>query len=100
MGFMGRGGRAIGTESGVVCMVGGPSIPATGATVAAPAQTFTTPALAEGNAWFLDAAVRDLLGRASTPADRDRWLGALNSGQPRETFAGNVARTPEWTAVV
>jgi Tol biopolymer transport system component len=86
----------------VLCSAGGLSAPATAAPSAAPApaQTFATPALAEGNARFLDGAVRDLLGRASTPPDRARWLRGLESGQVRGAFAKEVARTPEWTKVV
>jgi Tol biopolymer transport system component len=74
--------------------------PASAAPPALVAQTFTTPALADGNARFVDAAVRDLLGRAATRADLDRWRPILDRGLSRETFAGDIARTPEWASVV
>jgi Tol biopolymer transport system component len=66
----------------------------------APSQTFTNPGLAQGNPRFVDAAVRDLLGRPSTAADRARWVPALDAGQSQAAFASTVARTPEWASVV
>lgn len=68
--------------------------------LAAP-ETFSTPALPEGNARLVDAAVRDLLGRPSTDADHERWTERLDDGSLRRSaFAADVARTPEWTRVV
>jgi hypothetical protein len=74
---MNLGPRAIGLAAILVSASVSLSGPADAIPVGPAAQTFTTPALATGNARFLDAAVRDLLGRASTPADADRWLHGL-----------------------
>ncbi len=75
-------------------------VPPTAPALAAP-QTLSTPALPEGNARFVDAAVRDLLGRASTSSDHQRWTARLDRGTlGRGSFSRDVARTPEWARVV
>jgi len=66
----------------------------------APSQTFVNPGLERGNPRFVDAAVRDLLGRPSTAADRARWVPPLDGGQDQAAFASTVAQTPEWASVV
>jgi Tol biopolymer transport system component len=99
-----RGVRAVASVAGIAVLAGalqivtGPS-PASAAPLAA-AQTFTNPGLAAGNPRFVDAAVRDLLGRPSTSADRTRWVPALDAGQSQAAFASTVTRTPEWASVV
>lgn len=49
---------------------------------------------------FVDAAARDLYGRAPTPAERIRWVGQLGAGRLRGAVATEMVRSPDHAAQV
>jgi len=66
----------------------------------AKAETFTTPALPQGNARFVDALTRDLLGRAPTDIEISGWVGQLDGGLTREQLAADLAGRDEFVGLV
>ena len=66
----------------------------------AKAETFTTPALPAGNARFVDALTRDLLGRAPTDIEMSGWVGQLDGGLTREQLAADLAGRDEFVGLV
>ena len=98
-----------GITSGVAPGKYGPTQPVTRAQMAvflwktscAKAQTFTTPALPEGNDRFVDSIVRDLLGRAPTDVELSDWVGQLDvGGLTRVQLAVDLAGRNEFLGLV
>ncbi len=98
-----------GITSGVAPGKYGPTQPVTRAQMAvflwktscAKAQTFTTPALPEGNDRFVDSVTRDLLGRAPTDVELSDWVGQLDvGGLTRVQLAAGLAGRNEFLGLV
>jgi alpha-tubulin suppressor-like RCC1 family protein len=98
-----------GITSGVAPGKYGPTQPVTRAQMAvflwktscAKAQTFSTPALPEGNDRFVDSIVRDLLARTPTEAELTDWVSQLdNATLTRQHLATNLAGRDEFLGLI
>jgi hypothetical protein len=67
---------------------------------AAPAQRLEQPGFAAGNARFVDAIVRGLVGRPSNAGDQAEWLPPLAAGDPRAEVARQIARSRQGSRIV
>ena len=63
-------------------------------------QTVETAALPEGNARFVDAIVRDMLGRPPTDQELAGWAGVLDGTVTREAFVTELADRDEFLQMV
>ena len=63
-------------------------------------ETVETAALPEGNARFVDAIVRDMIGRPPTVQELASWSGVLDGTVGREAFVAELADRDEFLQMV
>ena len=63
-------------------------------------ETVESPALPEGNDRFVDAIVRDMVGRPPTGQELAGWSGVLNGTVGREAFVTELSDRDEFLTVV
>jgi alpha-tubulin suppressor-like RCC1 family protein len=63
-------------------------------------ETVETQALPEGNARFVDAIVRDMIGRPPTDQELAGWAGVLDGTVDRGTFVAELAVRDEFLGMV